>query len=56
MVGDDPQMLLTQACLHGLRAQLCDGVDSLDGCLPPQVTGMARKVTEALEKPQSAVA
>jgi hypothetical protein len=41
-------------CLHGLRAKLCDDVDSLDGYLQPQVAAMARKVAEALEAPELA--
>ncbi|MEV6841251.1 hypothetical protein AB0N17_43440 [Streptomyces sp. NPDC051133] len=53
-VEDDPQNLFTQACLHGLRARLCDDVDALDSYLPPQIAAMARKVAEALEVPQPA--
>lgn len=51
---EEPQRLFTEACLHGLRAKLCDDVDSLDGYLPPQVAAMARKVAEALEAPELA--
>ncbi|WP_371750423.1 hypothetical protein OG302_42585 [Streptomyces sp. NBC_01283] len=51
---DDPQKLFTVACLHGLKARLCDDVDSLDSYLPPQVAAMARKVAEALEVPELA--
>ncbi len=51
---DDPGKLFTEACLHGLRARLCDEVDSLDSYLPPQVAAMARKVAEALEVPELA--
>ncbi|MEV2187038.1 hypothetical protein [Streptomyces sp. NPDC047966] len=46
---DDPQRLFTEACLHGLKARLCDDVDSLDSYLPPKVAAMARRVAEALE-------
>lgn len=51
---DDPQKLLTEACLHGLNAKLCDDVDSLDSYLPPQMAAMARKVADALQMPQPA--
>ncbi|MEN8655545.1 hypothetical protein ABCR94_37920 [Streptomyces sp. 21So2-11] len=51
---DDPGKLFTEACLHGLKAKLCDDVDSLDSYLPPQVAAMARKVAEALEVPELA--
>ncbi len=51
---EEPQKLFTEACLHGLRAKLCDDVDSLDGFLPPQVAAMARKVDEVLEVPELA--
>ncbi|MFI6730765.1 hypothetical protein NRF20_00360 [Streptomyces sp. R-74717] len=51
---EDPQKLFTEACLHGLRAKLCDDVNSLDSYLPPQVAAMARKVADALEVPQPA--
>ncbi len=53
---EDPQKLFTEACLYGLRAKLCDEVDSLDPYLPPQVAAMARKVADALEVPQPASA
>jgi hypothetical protein len=33
----------TEACLHGLRARLCDDVDGLDNC-PLPVAALARKV------------
>lgn len=51
---DDPQKLFTEACLHGLRARLCDDVDSLDSYLPQQVAQLARRVAEALEVPELA--
>lgn len=51
---EDPQKLFTEACLHGLRARLCEDVDSLDSYLPPQVAAMARRVAEALEVPEPA--
>ncbi|RPK23182.1 hypothetical protein EES37_38220 [Streptomyces sp. ADI91-18] len=51
---DDPQKLFTEACLHGLRARLCEDLDSLDSYLPPQVAKLARKVAEVLEEPQPA--
>ncbi|MEU1224116.1 hypothetical protein [Streptomyces microflavus] len=51
---EEPQRLFTEACLHGLRAKLCDEVDSLDSYLPPQVAAMARKVAEELEVPELA--
>ncbi|WP_330321458.1 hypothetical protein OG927_34445 (plasmid) [Streptomyces clavifer] len=51
---DDPQKLFTEACLHGLKARLCEDVDSLDSYLPPQMAAMARKVAEALEVPELA--
>ncbi|MCX4870630.1 MULTISPECIES: hypothetical protein [unclassified Streptomyces] len=54
MTEADAQQLFTEACLHGLRARLCDDVDSLDGCLPPRVAALARKVAEILEEPQLA--
>ena len=50
---DDPQVLLTVACLHGLRARLCDDVSWLDR-FPPEVAAMARKVADALEVPELA--
>lgn len=51
---DDPQKLLTEVRLHGLRAKLCDDVDVLDSYLPPQIAAMARKVADALAVPQLA--
>jgi hypothetical protein len=54
VIEDDPRKLFTEACLHGLRARLCDDVGSLDSYLPPQVAAMARKVAEALEVPELA--
>ncbi|MFI9031099.1 hypothetical protein [Streptomyces sp. NPDC053560] len=33
----DPQKSLTEACLHGLMAKLCDDVDALDNYLPPRI-------------------
>ncbi len=51
---DDPGKLFTEACLHGLRARLCDDVESLDGYLPPRVAELARKVATVLEEPQPA--
>lgn len=53
---DDPQKLFTEACLHGLRARLCDDVEALDSYLPPQVAAMARRVAECLEVPEPATA
>ncbi|MER5781246.1 hypothetical protein ABT104_05885 [Streptomyces mobaraensis] len=53
---DDLQTLFTEACLHGLRAKLCDDVDALDSYLPPQIAVMAHKVADALEVPQPAPA
>lgn len=50
----DPQNLFTEACLHGLKAKLCNDVDSLDSYLPPQVVALARKVAEVLEVPELA--
>ncbi|MER6162035.1 hypothetical protein ABT147_42175 [Streptomyces sp. NPDC001868] len=50
----DPQKLFTEACLHGLKAKLCDDVDALDSYLRPQVAQLARKVAEALEVPELA--
>ncbi|MER7050053.1 hypothetical protein [Streptomyces jumonjinensis] len=38
--------------LHGLRARLCDDVDSLDSFLPPRMAALARKVAGVLEEPQ----
>ncbi|REK84460.1 hypothetical protein DY245_43185 [Streptomyces inhibens] len=52
----DPQKLFTEACLYGLRAKLCDDVDSLDSYLPPQMAVMARRVADVLEEPQPAQA
>ncbi|MEU0456734.1 hypothetical protein ABZ322_27875 [Streptomyces sp. NPDC006129] len=45
---DDPQKLFTEACLHGLRARLCDDVESLDSYLPHVATLCPSKVTSAL--------
>ncbi|MFG2569232.1 hypothetical protein ACGFR6_27865 [Streptomyces sp. NPDC048567] len=56
MSEPDEQRLFTEACLHGLRARLCDDVDSLDSYLPPHVAAMARKVAAVLEEPQPAPA
>lgn len=53
---EDPQKLFTEAVLHGLRARLCDDVDSLDSYLPPHVAELARKVASVLEEPQPATA
>lgn len=53
---DYPQKLLTEACLHGLRARLCGDVDSLDGYLPPHIAQIACKVADALEEPLPAAA
>jgi hypothetical protein len=53
---DDPQKLFTEACLHGLKARLCDDVEALDSYLPPRVAELARKVAEVLEEPQPAPA
>ncbi|MFI1769241.1 hypothetical protein ACH41H_45445 [Streptomyces sp. NPDC020800] len=53
---DGPQKLFAWACLHGLRARLCDDADALDSYLPPQIATMARKVADALEVPQSETA
>ncbi|MFE4337338.1 hypothetical protein ACFRQM_51100 [Streptomyces sp. NPDC056831] len=49
MAETDEQRLFTEACLHGLRDRLCDDLDALDGCLPPRVAALARKVAAALE-------
>ncbi|MEW1753506.1 hypothetical protein [Streptomyces angustmyceticus] len=49
---DAPERLLTDTFLHGLKARLCDDVDSLDSYLSPQMATMARKVAGALEVPQ----
>ncbi|MFF3959426.1 hypothetical protein ACFYY1_40540 [Streptomyces sp. NPDC001890] len=56
MAEVDQQQLFTEACLHGLRARLCDDIDSLDGYLLPRVAVLARKVAEVLEEPQLATA
>ncbi|MDQ0937583.1 hypothetical protein [Streptomyces turgidiscabies] len=53
---DDPQKLFTEVCLHGLRARLCDDIDSLDSYLPSHVAALARKIAEVLEAPQPAPA
>jgi hypothetical protein len=52
---DSPEVLFTMACLHGLRAKLCDDLGSLDR-FPPEVAAMARRVAEALEVPEPATA
>ncbi|AQW46543.1 hypothetical protein SHXM_00006 [Streptomyces hygroscopicus] len=52
---EDPQKLFTEACLHGLRAKLCDDLGSLD-LFPPEVAAMARRVAECLEVPEPATA
>lgn len=54
MAEADEQQLFTEACLHGLRAKLCDDVDALDSYLPPQTAALARRVAEALDVPQPA--
>ncbi|MEU3787451.1 hypothetical protein [Streptomyces sp900129855] len=54
MSEPDEQRLFTEACLHGLRARLCDDVEALDSYLPPQVAQLARKVAAALEVPELA--
>ncbi|GGV90988.1 hypothetical protein GCM10010228_80490 [Streptomyces massasporeus] len=56
MAEADEQRLFTVACLHGLRARLCDDVEALDDYLPPHVAKLARKVAEVLEVPQPATA
>ncbi|MFH7340701.1 hypothetical protein [Streptomyces sp. KHY 26] len=56
MSEPDEQRLFTEACLHGLRAKLCDDVKALDSYLPPQVAAMARRVAECLEVPEPATA
>jgi hypothetical protein len=56
MAEADEQRLFTEACLHGLRARLCDDVDSLDSFLPPHVAELARKIAGVLEVPQPAAA
>ncbi|MFJ8677600.1 hypothetical protein [Streptomyces sp. NPDC093589] len=48
---EEPQELFTEACLHGLKARMCDDVDSLDSYLPPHVAELARKVAGVLEEP-----
>ncbi|MFF8610714.1 hypothetical protein ACF06X_32940 [Streptomyces sp. NPDC015346] len=48
----DPMRLLTEACLHGLKARICEDVEALDSYLPPHVAALARKVAEVLEEPQ----
>ncbi|MEU5092767.1 hypothetical protein [Streptomyces sp. NPDC021356] len=52
MSEPDEQRQFTEACLHGLRARLCD-VDALDSYLPPHdVAALARKIAGAPEAPQ----
>ncbi|MER6392774.1 hypothetical protein ABT236_30455 [Streptomyces sp. NPDC001523] len=53
MAEADEQRLFTEACLHGLRARLCDDLGSLDR-FPPQVAAMARRVADCLEVPETA--
>lgn len=55
MAEADEQRLFTEACLHGLRAKLCDDLGSLDR-FPPEVAAMARRVAECLEAPEPATA
>lgn len=55
MAEPDEQRLFTEACLHGLRAKLCDDLGSLDR-FPPEVAAMARRVAECLEVPEPATA
>ncbi|WP_331720051.1 hypothetical protein [Streptomyces sp. NBC_00147] len=50
---DHPEVLFTMACLHGLKAKLCDDLGSLDR-FPPEVAAMARRVAECLEVPKPA--
>ncbi|MER6218713.1 hypothetical protein ABT213_32360 [Streptomyces sp. NPDC001674] len=56
MSEPDEQRLITEACLHGLRARLCDDVDALDSYLPPHVAALARKIAGVLKVPQPATA
>jgi hypothetical protein len=56
MAEADEQRVFTVACLHGLRARLCDDVEAVDDYLPPHVAKLARKVAEVLEVPQPATA
>ncbi|MCG7525155.1 hypothetical protein MHW47_11985 [Streptomyces sp. OfavH-34-F] len=55
MSEPDEQRLFTEACLHGLRAKLCNDLGSLDR-LPPEMAAMARRVAECLEVPEPATA
>ncbi|GAA1149200.1 hypothetical protein [Streptomyces javensis] len=48
-----PEVLFTMACLHGLRARLCEDLSWLDR-FPPEVAAMARRVAECLEVPEPA--
>ncbi|MGW0732489.1 hypothetical protein [Streptomyces sp. NPDC002851] len=50
----DPRKLFIKACLHGLRARLCDDMDGIDRYLPAHVASLARKVVEVLMMPQPA--
>lgn len=52
---DAPEVLFTMACLHGLRARMCDDLSSLDR-FPPEVAAMARRVAGCLEVPEPATA
>lgn len=45
----DVERVWTAACLHGLRARLCDDVDALDSYLPPRIAALAKKVAQVLE-------
>lgn len=56
MPEDAPERLFTEACLHGLKARLCDDVDSLAGFLPPQTAALVRRVADVLEVLQPATA
>ncbi|MFG3042768.1 hypothetical protein ACGFYZ_38305 [Streptomyces sp. NPDC048330] len=55
MSEPDEQRLFTEACLHGLRAKLCNDLGSLDR-LPPEMAAMARRVAECLGVPEPATA
>ncbi|MET9499544.1 hypothetical protein [Streptomyces sp. NPDC006552] len=52
----DVERVWTAACLHGLRARLCDDVDALDTYLPPHIATIAKKIAQALDMPQPATA
>lgn len=55
-VGEISETLFAEAVLHGLRAKVCNDVDSLDSFLPPPRAALARQVADVFEGMQPATA